>query len=420
MNTVTSESQSLKMMTQELCVNLYKNFSYTSEIEYCNPIFDNELCWPPTPAGSNVTKFCPQKKGTNATQFAYRICKSDAEWDYNNYTHMKGKGYTYYDNCYLPRLRDLINMCRDLDFDKCMQVGYNTRLIEMVGLGISLLSLTISLFIFCRYRILRNNRTKIHKNLFLSTILQIFVRLIIYIDQCFDEKLIENTKYLCESFYVLLEYAKTAMFMWMFIEGLYLHNVITVTVFQEYSYMKLYFWLGWTFPFCLTIIWVIVMIMCTENTGCWYLYYFLPYYWILEGPRLTVIVVNLLFLLNIVRVLVLKLRQSHTSEIQQVRKAVRAAIFLLPLMGIANILFMMDYRLFKKAWKFALWSYSTYFLTTFQGLFLSVLYCFLNGEVQAALKNSFIVYMSLRKDQSCSNRRNSNHVSGITAFETEQ
>jgi hypothetical protein len=32
---------------------------------------------------------------------------------------------------------------------------------------------------------------------------------------------------LCEASYVLLEYARTAMFMWMFIEGLYLHNRIT-------------------------------------------------------------------------------------------------------------------------------------------------------------------------------------------------
>lgn len=34
---------------------------------------------------------------------------------------------------------------------------------------------------------------------------------------------------LCEASYVLLEYARTAMFLWMFIEGLYLHNMVTGT-----------------------------------------------------------------------------------------------------------------------------------------------------------------------------------------------
>lgn len=77
------------------------------------------------------------------------------------------------------------------------------------------------------------------------------------------------------------------------------------------------------------------------------------------------------------------------------RKAVRAAIFLLPLMGIANVFFWVDYR-FNEAWKLAVWSYTSYFLNTFQGCFVANLYCFLNGEVQAAIKNSLYVFMSLR------------------------
>ena len=52
---------------------------------------------------------------------------------------------------------------------------------------------------------------------------------------------------------------------------------------------------------------------------CWFSYNLTPYYWILEGPRLGVIVVNLLFLLNIIRVLVTKLRTSNTSETKQAR-----------------------------------------------------------------------------------------------------
>ncbi|CAG7785775.1 unnamed protein product, partial [Allacma fusca] len=42
-----------------------------------------------------------------------------------------------------------------------------------------------------------------------------------------DARGIDNTPILCEAAYIFLEYARTAMFMWMFLEGLYLHNVIT-------------------------------------------------------------------------------------------------------------------------------------------------------------------------------------------------
>ena len=41
--------------------------------------------------------------------------------------------------------------------------------------------------------------------------------------------------YLCESFYVLLEYARTAMFHWFFIEGLHLHSVLTIDVFPSHQ-----------------------------------------------------------------------------------------------------------------------------------------------------------------------------------------
>lgn len=64
--------------------------------------------------------------------------------------------------------------------------------------------------------------------------------------------------FLCEASYVLLEYARTCMFMWMFIEGLYLHNVVTVTVFQGRFPHKLYAIVGWGGPLILTVIWAII------------------------------------------------------------------------------------------------------------------------------------------------------------------
>lgn len=91
----------------------------------------------------------------------------------------------------------------------------------------------------------------------------------------------------------------------------------------------------------------------------------------------------MIFLLNIIRVLVVKLRQSRTSEVEQVRKAVRAAIVLLPLLGITNLLNMVESPLDQSPLTFALWSYATHFLTSFQGFFIAMIYCFLNGEVKS-------------------------------------
>lgn len=55
------------------------------------------------------------------------------------------------------------------------------------------------------------------------------------------------------------------MFMWMFIEGLYLHNVVTVTVFQGRFPHTIYAIVGWGSPFMLTVVWAIITIKYKVN-----------------------------------------------------------------------------------------------------------------------------------------------------------
>ncbi|ODN06140.1 PDF receptor [Orchesella cincta] len=234
---------------------------------------------------------------------------------------------------------------------------------------------------------LRNSRTRLHRHLFIALVIQVGIRLTVYTDQLITRGIevdgeatkqdnilehnrrgIDNTPYLCEASYISLEYARTAMFMWMFVEGLYLHNMITVTVFEERLSPLVYPMVGWIVPIPLTV-------------ACWWGYNFTGYFWILEGPRLAVLMVNFGFLLSILKVLVIKIRESNSSETQQALKAVKAALVLLPLLGLTNLLNMIDAPLERSPFQFALWSYTTHLLTSTQGFTLAFLYCFRNGEV---------------------------------------
>lgn len=128
---------------------------------------------------------------------------------------------------------------------------------------------------------------------------------------------------------------------------------------------------------------------------------------------------NFCFLLNIIRVLVVKLRQSHTSDLEQARKAVRAAVVLLPLLGITNLLNMSKAPLERSAVQFAIWSYTTHFLTSFQGFFIAMLYCFFNGEVRLAVLKSLSVYLSLRGYEWRQPRQSMYSAAYATAPDTE-
>ncbi|EDW00227.1 GH11972 [Drosophila grimshawi] len=388
------------------CAAMFANYTQPVTGLYCNWTWDSLLCWPPTPAGVMARMYCPAGyHGVDTRKFAIRKCELDGHWGRRpNDTELNTGGWTDYAPCYKPEVIRLMQEIKDVNV--YMDIAQRTRTLEIIGLCLSLLALIISLVIFCAFRSLRNNRTKIHKNLFVAMVLQVIVRLTLYLDQFrrgrpetatnASVSIIENTPYLCEASYVLLEYARTAMFMWMFIEGLYLHNMVTVAVFQGNFPLKLFALLGWGLPVLMTFVWVqcTAIFMDTTVGECMWNYNLTPYYWILEGPRLAVILLNFFFLVNIIRVLVVKLRQSQASDIEQTRKAVRAAIVLLPLLGITNLLHLVP--ALKTAWKFAVWSYVTHFLTSFQGFFIALIYCFLNGEVRTVLLKSLAVWMSVR------------------------
>ncbi|XP_025602935.2 PDF receptor isoform X1 [Athalia rosae] len=408
---------------QLICGLAYRNFVPPGDEIWCSWAWDSILCWPPTKASTSARHRCPRENGIDTTKFVEKRCGDDGQWEGREGSYgIRGgssspgnpsvstngpHGWTNYTPCFTPEMLQLIRKLYSGSEDAAkvkLDIAEKTRTLEIIGFSVSLAALLASLAIFCHFRSLRNTRTRIHKNLFVAMVIQVVIRLTLYIDQALLRTAeatgvtrgIQNTPFLCEASYVLLEYARTAMFMWMFIEGLYLHNVITVTVFQETSYYRTYRLVGWGYPVLMTLTWAVVTAFYYRPSKCWWGYNLTFYFWILEGPRLAVILLNFLFLLNIIRVLVVKLRRSHTSEIEQVRKAVRAALVLLPLLGITNLISMAEAPLDKAVWAFALWSYLTHFLTSFQGLFVASLYCFLNGEVRLALGKAITTYLSSR------------------------
>lgn len=60
--------------------------------------------------------------------------------------------------------------------------------------------------------------------------------------------------------------------------------------------------------------------------------------WIHQAPTIIVLLLNLAFLLAIMWVLITKLRSANTLETQQYRKAAKALLVLMPLLGVTYVL----------------------------------------------------------------------------------
>ncbi|PIO73881.1 7 transmembrane receptor [Teladorsagia circumcincta] len=192
--------------------------------------------------------------------------------------------------------------------------------------------------------------------------------------------------------YFLLEYFKTVAFGWMFLEGFYLHNQLVLTVFNSEPRLTPYLLAGYGIPLLHTLIWLFVVLVKKDFKveRCLGSYYLEPEFWILDGPRMAELVVNLFFICNVIRVLWSKVRESHsTSELDKMKKSVKAALMLIPLLGIPNIMQTIPFAPTRdNITIFAIWTYLASFTYMYQGLMITIIYCFTNKEVTLTMDNN--------------------------------
>lgn len=63
---------------------------------------------------------------------------------------------------------------------------------------------------------------------------------------------------ICEGLYVMAEYSVSAVYAWIFIEGLHLNYLISNNALKPFSF-KTYCLCGWTVPLLLTTVWATVV-----------------------------------------------------------------------------------------------------------------------------------------------------------------
>lgn len=186
----------------------------------------------------------------------------------------------------------------------------------------------------------------------------------------------------CKLYMSLFHYTLMANYCWILMEGLYLHNLIFMSVYADNSKITKYVLMGWGLPLPFLFCWALVRII-GDNFGCWAATKHQWIHWILRGPITLSIVLNFLFFLNITRVVFIKMSSSHTPEMRRVRyrKWFKSTLVLVPLFGVPyTVLFVMS-MLEDPIIELYVLCIDQLF-SSFQGSIVALLYCFLNNEVQ--------------------------------------
>lgn len=363
---------------------------------YCFAAFDGWSCWNTTPAGEVAFAPCPTfVTGFDRKRFAFRKCMENGSWFRHPDT---GQTWSNYTTC--------VDM-DDFEFRKIVNIIY------VVGYSVSFTAIIISLIIFLTFRrfiqmrderlypcgsrgvcskrcggvrpsSLRCTRIAIHVQLFSSFALNDFMWILWYKLVVGNTEVVQENRLMCQALHVLLQYLMVANYLWMFCEGLHLHLALVVVFVKDDSAMRWFYFVGWILPALITGLYAAVrMSFADETRQCWMNESHIQ--WILTVPVLLSMLASLGFLINVVRVLLTKLHCNSANPAPiGLRKAVRAALILVPLFGIHHIL--IPFR--PEPNGPGEWFYQVFsaLLVSLQGFCVSLLFCFANVDVHSAFK----------------------------------
>ncbi|KAH7962452.1 hypothetical protein HPB52_016132 [Rhipicephalus sanguineus] len=267
-----------------------------------------------------------------------KTCWENGTWFYSQ---EYGKEYTFYD-------------CGSLEYHRSMTI------FSIVLHSLSVVVLVPAIIIFSVYKQLQVHRIALHKNFCVAMVLYdisvILVDSVFILDHVNEEKNIrvnENPN-LCKVLYTLSRYFRLCQYAWMFCEGFYLHRLIT-SAFAEQKSLLVFYVIGWGCPAIFVAMSAALRALRTGHP-CW-MDNIEGYNWITLAPGLFCLFANFVFLCNIIRVLVTKLRSTHASEPSQFRSPANCG-----------------------AWE--VYQYISKASDGLQGFFVAVIFCYFNGEGQ--------------------------------------
>ncbi|XP_063419781.1 calcitonin gene-related peptide type 1 receptor-like isoform X1 [Mytilus trossulus] len=376
-NIRSSENLSFdQIMQKEIFINfikcnetvLQKPYPIDGQL-YCNATFDGYTCWNHTKAGTKTYGNCPlfmvEKFGQQPGQ-PFKECNTDGTWYKHPHTQ---RSWTNYAPC-----SDTIKVQR----------ANNVLYAYFSGYGLSIVVLTVALLILAYFRQLKCTRVTIHKHLFVSYILTAVFWITYYATTSFDPHVVADNPVWCRILHVLSQYVTVCNYAWMFCEGFYLHTVLVMTFTNEKTLLKICYLVGWGLPVIPSVLYTVLRSTNTDiDNSCWHDDTVLI--WTFSGPIALSLLINVIFLMNIIRILCSKVNANRPQSLQSLRQSLKATCILIPLLGIQYIALPFRPNDGNEHGQYV-YDMVSACLSSFQGFLVSLLFCFFNGEVLSLLK----------------------------------
>ncbi|XP_043098024.1 vasoactive intestinal polypeptide receptor 1 isoform X1 [Puntigrus tetrazona] len=358
------------MKAREQCIHTQRQEARnSSSITGCRTEWDDFWCWYKAEVGHVANVSCYEVSQFFAINhgFIIRNCTKSG-WT---------KIYPSYENA--------CEIVEDMESETETSYYSTFKQVYTAGYATSLISLISAIFVFTAFRKFHCTRNYIHINLFASFILRasaIFIKdAVLFADENLDHCFMSTTS--CKAAVAFFQFSILANYFWLLVEGMYLQTLLALTFVSQNKYFWWYILIGWGIPTLILTIWVLAR-KFLDNRGCWDDTDVAYFWWIIKGPITVSLLINFFIFINVIRILVQKLKSpgmggSDTSHFMRLAKS---TLFLIPLFGMHYMVFaFLPENTGENARHFLELG-----LGPFQGFVVALLYCFLNGEVQAELK----------------------------------
>ncbi|XP_008143443.2 parathyroid hormone 2 receptor [Eptesicus fuscus] len=395
--TVTMEEQIVLVLKAKVECELNITAQLQEGEGNCFPEWDGLICWPRGTVGKILAVPCPPYiYDFNHKGVALRRCNPNGTWDF---IHSLNKTWANYSDC-LRFLQPDVSLGKQEFFER-LYVMYT------VGYSISFGSLVVAILIIGYFRRLHCTRNYIHLHLFASFMLRaasIFIKdrvvhahieveelqsLMMQDDlqNFIDAPSMDKSQYIgCKIAVVMFIYFLATNYYWILVEGLYLHSLIFVAFFSDTKYLWGFTLIGWGFPAVFVAGWAVAR-ATVADARCWELSAG-DMKWIYQAPILAAIGLNFILFLNTVRVLATKIRETNAvghDTGKQYRKLAKSTLVLVLVFGVHYIVFVcLPHSFSGLGWEIRM--HCELFFNSFQGFFVSIIYCYCNGEVQSEVK----------------------------------
>lgn len=368
---------------------------------WCPEVWDEIMCWPSTAPGELSIQPCPRYiVGFDVQRNASKQCMPDGQWFWNNGTNMFWSNYSQcYNNSLVTFVMDSPNI-QEHNVTLTEKFLPIVKIISKLGYTVSFFTLVVAFCILTAMKKLRCPRNMLHMHLFASFMMRAFMALLknmLFVTGLglASDVMIKNgetywrvaemeSNWLCKVFTSFWQYFILANYFWILMEGLYLHNLVFLALFTDVnSSIAGYVGLGWGLPAVFVICWVITRITL-DDKYCWTTNENHLLFLLIRVPTILSILINFVLFVNIVRVLLSKLKSTVSEETQRYKRWAKSTLVLVPLFGVHYTVFLgMSYSIGVNETVEVIWLLCDQLFASFQGFFVAVLYCFLNGEVRA-------------------------------------